>query len=127
MNYKILPIPYKETYPWIKNKHYAKSIPNITYSFGCYNENNILQGVCCFGTPANNHNNMLGTFTMIELVRLVLNDGHEKNLASFFISKSLKQLPPPNSNNQLCRLWIRASWLYISSNKLDIYGSRWWC
>ena len=94
-NYQVIPIDYRDTYSWLKNKHYAKSIPNIMQAFGLYNSLKELQGVCCFGTPANNHNNHLGSFRMIELVRLVVNEGLEKNICSFFISKCLKQLEKP--------------------------------
>ena len=31
-----------------------------------------------------------------ELSRLVMNDGHEKNLSSFFVSRCLKLIPQPN-------------------------------
>tara|TARA_R100001086_G_C11797399_1_gene247970 strand:+ start:77 stop:772 length:696 start_codon:yes stop_codon:yes gene_type:complete len=81
------------TYEWLLYKHYAKCIPNIMYSFGLYDINNILQAICCYGTPANNHNNNLGDFKMIELVRLVSNENLPTNTLSFFLAKTFKLLP----------------------------------
>ncbi len=95
-NYKVESIKSSETYEWLLNKHYAKTIPNIMYSFGLY-KNDSLVGVACFGTPANNHNNQLGSFKQIELVRLVSDDNLEKNSLSFFLSRCFKFLPKPLS------------------------------
>jgi len=83
--YKVSPVDKIEIKDWILKKHYAKTMPSIMYAFGLLNEENILQRVCCYGTPANNHNNSLGDYKCIELVRLVLNDGHEKNIASYYV------------------------------------------
>lgn len=92
LQYRIIPVEHKETYPWLLHKHYAKTIPNIMHSFGLYDIDNILQGVCCFGTPANNHNNQLGKFKMLELVRLCVNDNLPRNTLSFFVSQCLEQI-----------------------------------
>jgi hypothetical protein len=83
---------YKE---WLLYKHYAKTIPSVIYAFGLFNFDNILQGVCCYGTPANNHNNNLGKFKCIELVRLVVNDGLPKNTLSFFVTQTFTKLEKP--------------------------------
>ena len=49
--YKVESIKSSETYDWLMNKHYAKRIPSISYAFGLFDNNNILQGVCTFGFP----------------------------------------------------------------------------
>jgi len=78
---------------WLLNKHYAHTIPNIIYAYGLYDQEMTLQGICCYGTPANNHNNQLGNFKMIELVRLVINEVGLKNLLSWFVNQTFKFLP----------------------------------
>ena len=86
---------------WLLNKHYAKRMCSISYSFGLYDEDLILQGVCTFGFPPNyNYNNGKCVFKnyeclTLELNRLVVNDNLDKNVLSFFVSNSLKMLPSP--------------------------------
>ena len=53
INYKVLQIKSRETYSWLLNKHYAKRIPHIMFSFGLYNEKNLI-GVLTYGRPASN-------------------------------------------------------------------------
>ena len=95
--YTVLSVPNFQCKDWLLNKHYAGTIPNIMYAFGIFDENKILQGICCYGTPANNHNNMMGNFQQIELVRLVINEGLDKNLLSFFVTKTFNYLTKPMS------------------------------
>ena len=80
---------------WLVYRHYAKNIPSVMYSYGLYEkESDKLIGVCCYGTPANNHNNMLGDFQCIELVRLVVEEGLPKNSLSFFVTQTFGLLRP---------------------------------
>jgi len=82
---------------WLLNKHYAKRIPPIEYAFGIFNEYDLLQGLVTYSTPVSN--NLRGIFNnefkVMELNRLVINEGLEKNCLSFLVSKSLKMLPNP--------------------------------
>lgn len=85
---------------WLLYKHYAKRMPSIQYSFGLYNFENILIGVCTFGMPpsATLQESICGLKyknIVIELNRLIVNDGLEKNVLSFFVSKSINMLPKP--------------------------------
>jgi hypothetical protein len=84
---------------WLLYKHYAKRIPSIEYSFGLFDEQ-ILIGVCTFGCPPRVMNDGECIFNIyrvktLELNRLVVNDGLEKNTLSFFVAKSLSMLPRP--------------------------------
>lgn len=93
----IEPFQYKE---WVLKKHYAKRMPTVEYSFGLY-EKNILIGVCTFGCPPrvmNDGESVFKTYRVktLELNRLVVNDGLEKNTLSFFVSTVLKLLPKPS-------------------------------
>lgn len=93
-------IPHKMTYEWLLHKHYAHRIPSITYAFGLYDENNLIQGVCTFGSPPSpaliqGLFNKQYTDKIIELNRLCINDNMPDNSASYFVSRCLKELPKP--------------------------------
>jgi len=87
------------TKEWILYKHYAKRVPSIEYAFGIF-QDNILIGVCTFGCPPRSMNNgeaIFKTFRIktYELNRLVINEGLEKNVLSYFVSKCLQLIPKP--------------------------------
>lgn len=94
--YTVKPLEREQCREWLLFKHYAKSIPSIVQSFGLYDSAS-LQGVCCYGSPANNHNNTMGGFRQLELVRLVVNDSLPKNTLSFFVSQTFKYFDGPLS------------------------------
>jgi hypothetical protein len=83
---------------WLLHKHYAKRIPSISYAFGLFK--NDLVGVLTFGMPPSStlsasicgedYKNIV-----LELNRLVVNDGLHKNSLSYFVSKSISKLPKP--------------------------------
>ena len=97
--YKVCSIVKNQTHDWLLNKHYAKRIPAIEYAFGLF-DGVILVGVMTFGQPPSpslkesicgkEYSNLC-----IELNRLVVNDGLEKNTLSYFVSQSLKMIPSP--------------------------------
>lgn len=99
--YKVISIDSYLCKDWLLYKHYAKRIPSISYSFGLYNIENVLQGIVTYGMPPSptlsesicgkNYKNIV-----LELNRLITNEGLEKNVLSFFVSKSLIMLPKPN-------------------------------
>ena len=95
--YKVISIDNGQTTEWLKYKHYAKRIPPIEYAFGLFNENNLMQGIVTYSTPVSS--NLRGIFNyefkLMELNRLVINEGLEKNCLSFLVSQSLKKLPTP--------------------------------
>ena len=98
-HYKVLPISYNDTKPFILHIHYTKRMPSvIQYSFGLFYKNELV-GVVCYGSPASQalckgvagiENKPL----VKELSRLVLKN-NIKNEASFLVSKSLKMLEKP--------------------------------
>ena len=93
-----------EVIEWITKKHYAKRTPIMQYCFGLFSlPEKTLCGVCIFSpAPSRFWNNGGKLFNdkhkidVYELSRLILNDGHEKNLTSFFVSRCLKLIPKPN-------------------------------
>jgi hypothetical protein len=82
---------------WLLNKHYAKRLCSISYSFGLFQSNNLI-GVLTIGKPASNQlcigvcGNEYSKY-VYELNRLVINDGLEKNVLSYFVGNSLKMIP----------------------------------
>jgi plastocyanin len=99
-NYSVQQIPSAETHDWLLRKHYARRIPSITWAFGLFDARMTLQGVCTFGTPASSTllKGVCGeqwSTNVCELNRLVINESNVKNLASFFVSKSMALLPYP--------------------------------
>ena len=121
-HYYVESIKSKETYDWLLNKHYAKRIPPITYAFGIFDRTNCLQGVMTFGTPVSStlRNLWHNQFKLMELNRLVINEGLEKNVLSFFLSTSLKRLPNPlvlvsyadSSQNHHGYIYQATNWIY---------------
>lgn len=99
--YKVKSIELFKCKEWILKKHYAKRMPSISYSFGLYDDNNFIIGVCTFGMPPSSTlaESICGedySKIVLELNRLVVNDGLEKNVLSFFVSNCLKLIPKPN-------------------------------
>jgi len=94
--YEVRFIDSKETYAWLLNKHYAKRIPSISYSFGLFDSVE-LKGVLTIGKPAS-PNLCIGICGIkykdyvYELNRLCVSDGLPKNTLSYFVSKCLKKI-----------------------------------
>jgi hypothetical protein len=91
-DYKVRAIPSEQTYEWLLKKHYAHRIPQIQYSFGLYDKDNILQGVCTFGYPCRMMMERYSPTKCYELNRLVINS-NPTNIASYFISQIFKLFP----------------------------------
>ena len=94
---KVIPIESKETYDWIKKRHYAKRMPSISYAFGLYNDSDMV-GVCTYGMPPSSTlaESIVGKDLkqyVIELNRLISEDNLPKNALSFFVASTLKMLP----------------------------------
>lgn len=98
-HYLVTAITAFECKDWLLGKHYAKRIPSISWAFGLFHESNLI-GICTFGTPASSTllrgvcGEMYAT-AVCELNRLVINDGQQKNVASYFVSTCLAALPKP--------------------------------
>lgn len=96
--YRVIAIARNRAKPWILEKHYAKRMPPISFVFGlfCGKE---LKGICAFGNAlAPGVSNTFGndyTSFIYELVRLCIDDDCDRNVGSFFVSKSLLLLGGP--------------------------------
>ena len=127
IKYKIKSIDKSQTTEWLKYKHYAKRIPPIEYAFGLFNETNLMQGIVTYSTPVSS--NLRGIFNnefkLMELNRLVINEGLEKNCLSFLVSQSLKMLPTPlviisyadTSQNHHGYIYQATNWIYTGMTK----------
>lgn len=96
--YKVKSIDTMQSKEWLLKKHYAKRLCSISYCFGLFDEQNILIGVCTFGSPPSRALcigvcGLENANKVNELNRLCVNDGLEKNVLSFFVSSCLKLLP----------------------------------
>ena len=128
-DFYVLKIDSYQTYDWLIHKHYAKRIPSISFAFGLYDKNNILQGVCTIGKPASpslcvgvcgKENSKY----VYELNRLCVNDGLPKNTLSFFVSKVLKKLPSliivsyaDKGQNHNGYIYQATNWIYTGASK----------
>jgi hypothetical protein len=92
--YQVKPIDAFQCKEWLLYKHYAKRLPPIEYAFGLYLDS-ILCACVTYGTPMSSNLKDATTFKMIELNRLIANDGNDKNTLSFLVSQSLRLLPKP--------------------------------
>ena len=123
--YHVLPIDKKETYPWLRKKHYAKRMPPISYAFGLYNNDRLVQGVCTYGKPASNDlcRGICGEdykSLVYELNRLCVNDNLPQNTLSYFVSQTLKSLPQDliivsyadTSHNHHGYIYQATNWIY---------------
>lgn len=97
--YKVKSIDKFQTKEWLLYKHYAKRVPPIEYSFGLFNANMHLIGVCTFGPPPRVMNNGESIFNNLSIKTIELNrlcvQSELKNILSFFVSGCLKLLPKP--------------------------------
>ena len=93
--YKVDFVGYDDCREWILKKHYAHRMTSVSFSFGLFDYLKLI-GVVTFGMPANYIlNDQFKPFNLLELNRLVLNDNHERNLTSWFLSKCFGLLPKP--------------------------------
>jgi hypothetical protein len=78
-------------------KHYLHRRPPISHAFGVY-DRGALMGVVTYGTPASRHLQKgacpSDPSLVIELNRLWLDDALPRNSESWFVSRTLRMLPP---------------------------------
>ena len=97
--YEVVEIDRSEWKMFILNRHYLKRIPPVSFAFGLRDiSKNRIDGVCLFGIPAS-RSACVGVCgedrapDVLELNRIALNDGLQKNTGSWFVSKCLKLIP----------------------------------
>lgn len=129
-DFSVKSVTYDELKEWMLYKHYAHRMPQVVYSFGLYDKNNILVGVITFGVPAS-HDLIVGAVgegwddKFLELNRLCVNDGLPRNTLSWFVAQSLKLLPPPliiisyadSGMNHHGYIYQATNWIYTGLSK----------
>jgi len=99
MNYTIIRFPdNKIIKQWCIKKHYAGKVPQVSYGFGLMNQNKVV-GIITFGVGANYRLKDLchGKYNTLEFNRLCIDlpKNERKNVATWFCSRAIKQLPQP--------------------------------
>ena len=97
--YSVRSIETYLTKDWLLHKHYLRRLPSISYSFGLFKDIKLI-GVLTYGNAVPNQmkKSICGEKFMddvYELNRLCVEDNHEKNIVSYFVSESFKLLPKP--------------------------------
>jgi len=131
--YQIVPIDRSQYFEWIMKRHYAKTIPSVSFAFGLFDikDSNNLVGVCTFGTPCRNLNDGYACFgseypmKTWELNRLIAEEGLPKNSLSYFVSQSLKQIKTPccivsyadENNGHHGYIYQATNWIYAGKSK----------
>jgi len=124
---------------WILKKHYAHRMPSTMFSYGLFDKDKTLQGVCILGMPPCHFNYGAGIFDdykvdTYELTRLVINDNMPRNSLSFFVSKVLNiYLPSPScivsfadpNNNHHGYIYQATNWLYTGVSQKGGKDKQW--
>ena len=96
-NMRVVRIDSKVAARLVVENHYLHRRPPISHAFGLYWDGEIV-GVCVYGTPASRHLQMGACpsepSNVIELNRLWVHDKMPRNTESWFVSRTLAQLPP---------------------------------
>jgi hypothetical protein len=131
--YSVMSIDKTQYSEWLKYKHYAKRIPQVSFAFGLFNSANELIGCCTFGLPCRMMNDGYCIFTnpysvkTMELNRLVVNEGLDKNVLSYFVSRCLKHLPKPmcivsyadENSGHHGYIYQATNWIYTGISKSE--------
>ena len=118
------------TKEWLLKKHYAKRMCSISYSFGLFDLENVLIGVCTFGMPASRSLcvgvcGIENANKVLELNRLCVNDRLERNTLSYFVSSCLNMLPKgfiivsyaDTSQGHNGYIYQATNWIYTGATK----------
>lgn len=119
-------IKNEDARPFVLKKHYAKRMPNVKTTFGLFDKN-VLIGCCLFGYPPCYNLNNIGKFNVLELQRLVV-ESEEKNITSYFVSKSLNMLDKPSAivsyadtgQNHYGYIYQATNWVYTGMSSEQI-------
>ena len=122
-NLKVSSIEHFECKEWLLYKHYAKRIPSISYSYGLFDDLDLI-GICTIGKPPSPPLcvGVCGkeqSEYVYELNRLVVNEGLPSNALSYFVGNVLRLLPPmilvsyaDTSQNHNGYIYQATNWIY---------------
>tara|TARA_R100000654_G_scaffold1650_1_gene5943 strand:+ start:95 stop:796 length:702 start_codon:yes stop_codon:yes gene_type:complete len=124
--YSVKSIDSYECKDWLLNKHYAKRLCNIIYSFGLFKKNELV-GICTLGMPPTPFlSKIFVKGTYLELNRLVTNDKLDKNALSFFVGYVLKNIgnycivsyADPNAGHH-GYIYQATNWIYTGKGRVN--------
>lgn len=94
----VTPISHREAATAVIEFHYLHRKPHISVAFGIVDHDKNIRGVITYGTPASRHLqvgvNPADPGSVIELNRMWIDDDMPRGVASWFIARTLKKLPP---------------------------------
>lgn len=122
-------ISTRDAVDYVVLHHYLHRRPPVSYSFGLF-VNGVVKGVITYGVPASRHLQKSACMTnpdkVIELNRLFASDELPRNTESWFISQTLKKLPPlivvsyaDTKQNHVGYVYRAAGWNYNGYTDMD--------
>lgn len=132
-NLKVKSINYDDCKEWFLKKHYARRMPPpIIYCFGLYDADKLI-GVCSYSITMATELRKKFSSGLLELSRLVIEDGYPKNTLSFFVAQTFKLFPTPlvllsyadTSHGHHGYIYQATNWIYTGlSEKFMDYAVR---
>ena len=134
-NFTVRLIPNSWAKPWILYRHYARRMCSISLAYGLLDESNTLKGICTFGHPPTSQLKSKYVFEdfdveVLELNRLAIEEGMDKNTLSYFVSSILRIMESPKclisyadgNQGHVGYIYQATNWIYtgISSGQ-DFY------
>jgi hypothetical protein len=129
-DYKVLGIKREEARSWLLNKHYARRLCSVSFAFGLYDKDNVLSGVITFGVPGGNTSSQKTflPYDLLELNRLIVDEGLKRNVLSFFVANALKLLLKPmivvsyadSTVHHHGYIYQATNWIYTGTTGIDI-------
>jgi len=130
--YHVKRINSYNTKEFLLNIHYAKRMPNIVICFGLFDAKS-MKGVITFGMPPTPFfSKLFGHTNYLELNRLCVVEGLEKNVLSYFVSQSLKMIKKDliivsyaDANyNHAGYIYQATNWLYTGKGRVNQQDKR---
>lgn len=119
MHLEIREIDSREASRVVVARHYLHRRPPISFAYGLF-QSGFLVGVVTYGTPASRHLQMgacpSDPSLVIELNRLWLDDSLPANSESWFVSRTLKMLPPRIVVSYADPVWGHYGYIYRALN-----------
>ena len=133
-DYYVKSIPRKDALRIVVEKHYLHRECAAKWSFGLFDKENNIKGVCIFGIPPSPGicQAICGEserLNVVELSRLYVDEGCPKNTESFLIMKSVNEIPDPIiisfaeiEQDHTGIIYQATNWLYTGiSDPYDVY------
>lgn len=112
----VVPLESKVAAQLVVANHYLHRRPPISFAYGLYAPKRGIVGVVTYGVPASRHLQMgacpSDPSLVVELNRLWVHDDMPKNTESWFVSRTLKMMPPRIVVSYADPLWGHIGYIY---------------